>query len=86
MISLCFTSRCFWRNHVDRGRLNVRHQGRGGTIHQDCAQIVEQFLGSILRRLKVEELRVLVNESCIYSGVQKLGMLQHVQKKRNVRL
>jgi hypothetical protein len=40
-------------------RLDARHDGGLGSVDEDVAEVVEQLLSAVLRRLQVEKLRIL---------------------------
>ena len=65
-------------------RFEVGGQRSGGAVHQHLSNVIQQFLGSILRRSELEELWVLIDEVRVDRAVQELLVLQHVQQKWNV--
>jgi hypothetical protein len=67
-------------------RLDVRSQRSLGSVDQNLAQIIEQFLGPVLRLREIEQLRILVDEVGVHGSIQKLLILEDVQQKRNVGL
>lgn len=61
-------------------------QGGLGAIDHDLRQVVQQFLGTVLRGGELEELGVLIDEVRVHHAGQELVILQHVQQERNVGL
>lgn len=76
----------FGHVRVDVGWLQAGGQRGRGAIDQDQAQVVEQFLGSILGRRQREQLRILVDEVRVDGAVDKFLIFQHVQQEWNVGL
>lgn len=63
-----------------------RHQAflRVGELTH-LAQVIQQFLGAILRWLEFEQCWMLIDEICVQYAVQEFLVLQHVQQERDVR-
>lgn len=49
-------------------------------------QVVQEFLGSVLGGLQVEELLVLVDELSVHGGVEELVVGQNILEERDVGL
>lgn len=55
-------------------------------VVRTLTQVVQQFLGSVLSRLKVEEFLVLVDELRVHGGVEELVVGKNILQERNVSL
>jgi len=72
------TDRDFRDVRGDHGGLQVGGEGRRGSVHQHGADVVQQFLSSILGRLKVEQGRVIVDEVSVNRAVEECLIVEDV--------
>jgi len=78
------TRRQLRNSRCDFSWRQLRHKWRHWPIHHNVGKIPQQLLGTVLWRLKLEQLWVFVNEIRVKIPSEKLAVLQNVLKKWNI--